>query len=448
MYGSATAGTSALLKACAPISRTASSAVPGTGADTADSNPKAPPATGLAQAQSSGIKVGLLHSLSGEMAAIEAPVADAERLAIEDINAAGGVLGQPLVPVVEDGASDWPTFAEKAEKLIDQHQVAVIFGGLTTASRKAMLPVVQAKHHLLWYPGAYEGQECSQHIFYAGATANQQIEPALNWMLGNRGKTFFLLSANDRTTHDIAKALLRAKQGKVAGEAFIPFSNRVSADMAPALEDIQQAMPEGGIIFNSLAGRHNRTFFEALKSSGLSPYQYLVMSVRMTEADIFHMGAEWARGHYAAWSYFQTVESPENEKWVAHFQNKYGPDRVVSAPMASAYTMVHLWAQAVEQAQTTDPAAVRAATYGQQFRAPQGPVSVQANHHLTQTIRVGQARADGLFDILWTGPGAIQPNPWSQYLGSSQGFACDWSDPEKGKKFERQAAASPNLLPA
>ncbi|MEL6814623.1 MAG: transporter substrate-binding protein, partial [Cyanobacteria bacterium J06598_3] len=320
---SAAAGASALstlLNACAPdfaelldgqsSTETALSDQGSTGASTSTSTGE--PSTNAPA--SNEIKVGILHSLSGTLAISEAPIVDAERLAIAEINAAGGVLGKQLVPVQEDGASDWPTFAEKAEKLIDQNDIAVIFGGLTSSSRKAMLPVVKAKNRLLWYPGAYEGQECSNNIFYAGATANQQIEPAINWMLGNRGKSFFLVSSNARTTHDMVKAQLKAKGGKIAGEAYVPLLNGVQVDMAPVVKDIEQALPDGGIIFNSLLGSHNRAFFQELKSAGLPADKYLVMSVRLSEEEVFQIGREFLTGHYAAWSYFQSIDSPENQK--------------------------------------------------------------------------------------------------------------------------------------
>lgn len=442
--GSAVVGTStlsSLLKGCMPdfaaLDRFSGSANSATTSGTANNiDPTAASSTD----QANDIKVGILHSLSGTMALSETPIVDALLMAIDEINAAGGVLGKPLIPIQEDGASDWPTYAEKAEKLIDQHNVAVIFGGLTSASRKAILPVVKAKNRLLWYPGAYEGQECSQNIFYAGSTANQQVEPAVNWMLGNRGKSFFLVSSNARTTHDIVKAQLKARGGKVAGEAYVPLINGINADMTPVVKDIKNALPEGGIIFNALVGNHNRAFFKELKSAGLPAHKYLVMSVRISEEEIFQIGPEFVDGHYAAWSYFQTIDSAENKQWVSDFQNQYGSDRVVGDPMATAYTMVYLWAQAVEKAKSIDTTDVRTATYGQSFKGPQGLVTMQTNHHLSKTVRIGKVLDNGQFEILMTQDKAIAPNPWSQYIASGKGFACDWSDPNKKGKYNVEAA--------
>ncbi len=430
-YGLSAVGSSILLKACTPDLSTLDTPARGDSTPTASTTER----TDSSQ-KSTEIKVGLLHSLSGSLAISEAPLVDAELLAIEEINAAGGLLGKQLVATTEDGASDWPTFAEKAEKLISQHQVEVIFGGYTSASRKAILPVVTAKNGLLWYPGAYEGQECADSVFYMGSVANQQIEPALNWMLANRGKSFFLISASDRITHDIAKAFLKDKGGKVTGEAFVSIENGSVLDMVPVISDIQRALPEGGVVFNSLVGTQNRAFFQSLSGADLSADKYPVMSVRVSEEEVFQIGQSFMQGHYAAWPYFQTIETSQNKQWVENFQNRYGVDRVVGGPMESAYSMVHLWAQAVRQAKSTEATAVRAAAYGQTFDSPAGPITIEANHHTLQKTYVGQVRSDGLFDIVWGAEAAIAPDPWSQQLPASQGFACDWSDPQKGEKFK------------
>ena len=198
------------------------------------------------------IKVGILHSLSGTMAISETTVVEAEKLAIEEINAAGGVLGKQIEAIVEDGASDWPTFAEKANKLIDQDQVVTVFGCWTSASRKSVLPVFESKNHMLWYPVQYEGQECSKNIFYTGAAPNQQIEPAVNWLLENKGKEFFLVGSDyvfPRTANTIIKEQLKAKGGTTIGEDYLPLGN---TEVTPIITKIKQALPNGGVIFNSL----------------------------------------------------------------------------------------------------------------------------------------------------------------------------------------------------
>lgn len=424
VYGSATLGTSMLLKACgtSPTETTDTGAADG--------------GTEVAAGDGEAIKVGILHSLSGTMAISETTVVDAEQLAIQEINAAGGVLGRQIEAVVEDGASDWPTFAEKAEKLIDQDQVAVVFGGWTSASRKAMLPVFESKGHMLWYPLQYEGQECSQNIFYTGAAPNQQIEPAVDWLLENKGTEFFLVGSDyvfPRTANTIIKEQLAAKGGTTVGEDYLPLGN---TEVTPIITKIRAALPNGGVIFNSLNGDSNVAFFKQLQGAGMGPDQYPVMSVSVAEEEVRQIGPEFLVGHLASWNYFQTVETPENEKWVADFKAEFGDDRVTNDPMEAAYIMVYLWKQSVEAAGTFDIPEVRTAAYGQTFAAPEGPVTMNTNHHLSKTVRLGEVREDGLFDIIWETDGVVEPQPWNQFVPDTIGIGCDWSDPAKGEKFD------------
>ncbi|MCG8367615.1 MAG: urea ABC transporter substrate-binding protein [Pseudanabaenales cyanobacterium] len=423
LYGSAAMGTSVFLKACANS--------PSNGVDQATDG------VGSAAGGGDTIKVGILHSLSGTMAISETTVVDAELLAIKEINQAGGVLGKQIEVIKEDGASDWPTFAEKAEKLIDQDGVATIFGCWTSASRKAVLPVFESKQHMLWYPVQYEGQECSQNIFYTGAAPNQQIEPAVEWLLENKGKQFFLVGSDyvfPRTANTIIKEQLKALGGETVGEDYLPLGN---TEVTPIITKIKAALPKGGVIFNSLNGDSNVAFFKQMQGAGLTPDKYPVMSVSIAEEEVKQIGKDFLIGHYAAWNYFQTVETPENEKWVADFKAEYGGDRVTNDPMEAAYIMVYIWKQAVEQAGTADDlAAVRQAAYGQTFAAPEGAVTMNSNHHLSKTVRIGAIREDGLFDIVSETEGPVDPIPWNQYVPDTKGYACDWSDSAKGGKYK------------
>ena len=423
LYGSTGLLASILLKGCADG-----------GGEQAGTSTTAP--TGAA-ADSDGIKVGILHSLSGTMAISETTVVDAEMLAIEEINAAGGVLGKQIIPVKEDGASDWPTFAEKAAKLIDQDKVVTVFGCWTSASRKAVLPVFEEKKHMLWYPVQYEGQECSNNIFYTGAAPNQQIEPAVDWLLNNKGKEFFLVGSDyvfPRTANTIIKEQLAANGGTTVGEDYIPLGD---TEVTPIITKIKNALPNGGVIFNSLNGDSNVAFFKQLQGEGLTPDKYPVMSVSVAEEEVRQIGPEFLKGHYASWNYFQTVETPANDKFVKAFKAKYGEERVTNDPMEAAYIMVYLWKQAVEQAGTTDLEPVRAAAVGQKFDAPEGLVTMQPNHHISKTVRIGEIRDDGLFDIVWSTEGPLDPIPWNQYVKETKGFACDWTDPNKGGKYKQ-----------
>lgn len=427
LYGSATFGTSILLKACA------------NNPTTTETTTAASPATNTTATAGGGdtIRVGILHSLSGTMAISERSVVDAEQLAIEEINNAGGVLGKKIQAVVEDGASNWDTFREKATKLIDQDKVVAVFGCWTSASRKNVLPVFEQRNHMLWYPVQYEGQECSRNIFYTGAAPNQQIEPAVDWLLENKGKEFFLVGSDyvfPRTANTIIKAQLAAKGGKTVGEDYLPLGN---TEVTPIITKIRQFLPNGGVIFNTLNGDSNVAFFKQMQGAGLGPDRYPTMSVSIAEEEVRAIGPDYLQGHYAAWNYFQTVETPANQKFVQAFKQRYGQDRVTNDPMEAAYIAVYLWKQAVEKAGTADDLAkVRAAAYGQTFEAPEGTVTLEPNHHLAKVVRIGEVREDGMFEIVNATNSAVEPIPWNQFVKETKGFGCDWSDQNKGGKYK------------
>ena len=358
------------------------------------------------------IKVGLLHSLSGTMSISETTVRDSELMAIDEINAAGGVLGKQLEPVVEDGASDWPTFAEKARKLIQEDQVAVIFGCWTSASRKAVLPVVEQLNGLLFYPVQYEGLEKSPNIVYTGATTNQQIVPAVEYLL-DQGKTKFFLLGSDyvfpRTSNTIIRAQLDAAGASVAGEEYVPLGG---TEFSTIIAEIQAAAPD--VIFNTLNGDSNVAFFKQYTDAGYTAETLPVLSVSIAEEEVKSIGVENITGQLAAWNYYETVDSPENTKFVADFKAKYGEDRVTSDPMEAGYFGVYLWKEAVEKAGTADIDAVRATLHagGISFAAPEGMVSIDGpTQHTFKPVRIGKIREDGLIDTVFaTDP--VVPDPY------------------------------------
>ncbi|MGG6293205.1 urea ABC transporter substrate-binding protein [Leptolyngbya sp. AN02str] len=430
VYGSAALGTSILLKACAPAPDTAAT-------DTGSTDGASP-----AAASGDTIKVGILHSLSGTMAISEKSVVDSTMLAIKQINEAGGVLGKQIEPILEDGASDWPTFAEKARKLIDQDQVVTIFGCWTSASRKAVLPVFEEKNHMLFYPVQYEGQECSKNIFYTGAAPNQQIEPSVDWLLENKGKEFFLVGSDyvfPRTANTIIKAQVEAKGGSVVGEDYLPLGN---TEVAPIIAKIRSALPNGGVIYNTLNGDSNVAFFKEMQGAGLTPERYPTMSVSIAEEEVQAIGKEYLLGQYAAWNYFMTVETPENTAFVEAFKAEYGDSRVTNDPMEAGYISVNLWKQAVEKAgdagTSTSLDAIRTAVIGTEMAAPEGPVKMFPNHHISKTVRIGEVRDDGLFEVIYATDAPVDPVPWNQYVAETKGFSCDWTrtDVDNPGKFQ------------
>jgi urea transport system substrate-binding protein len=345
------------------------------------------------------------------MALSEVSLRDAELMAIKEINDAGGVLGKKIEPVVEDGASDWPTFAEKAKKLLQKDQVATIFGGWTSASRKAMLPVVEQNKGLLWYPVQYEGMESSPNIFYTGATTNQQIVPAVSWLLQNKGKKFFLMGSDyvfPRTANKIIKAQLKAEGGTLLGEEYTPLGH---TDYGTLISKIKEAKPD--VIFNTLNGDSNVAFFKQLKDAGLTSKDVTVMSVSIAEEEIRGIGPEILEGHLAVWNYFQTTDTPENQKFVDSYKKAYGQERVTDDPIEAAYFAVYLWAEAVKKAGSFDVEKVKAAADGIEFKAPGGTVKIDgATQHTWKTVRIGEIQKDGQFKEIWNSGKEIQPDPY------------------------------------
>ena len=357
------------------------------------------------------IKVGILHSLSGTMAISEVSVRDAELLAIEEINAKGGVLGKKIEPKVEDGASDWPTFAEKAQKLISVDKVATTFGGWTSASRKAMLPVFERNKALLWYPVQYEGLETSPYIFYSGATTNQQIIPGMEYLKA-QGKTKIFLVGSDyvfpRTANKEIKAYAAANGITIVGEEYTPLGHTEYSTVVNKLKD---AKPDA--VFNTLNGDSNVAFFKQFKGAGLTPQAMPVMSVSVAEEEIRGIGADNIAGHLTAWNYYQTTDTPANKTFVAAYKAKFGQNRVTDDPIEAGYVQVYLWAAAVEKAGTTEVEAVKKAADGITFDAPEGKVTIDgATQHIYKTARIGQIQADGLIKEVSSSPAPIKPDPY------------------------------------
>ncbi|MED1440719.1 urea ABC transporter substrate-binding protein [Aeribacillus composti] len=357
------------------------------------------------------VKVGILHSLSGTMAISEVSLKDAELMAIEEINNSGGLLGKKIEPVIEDGASDWPTFAEKAKKLLQQDKVATIFGGWTSASRKAMLPVVEQNKGLLWYPVQYEGMESSPNIFYTGATTNQQIVPAVSWLLNNKGKKFFLIGSDyvfPRTANSIIKAQLKAEGGEVVVEEYTPLGH---TDYSTVINKMKKVKPE--VVFNTLNGDSNVAFFKQLKDAGITSKDVTVMSVSIAEEEIRGIGGEVLAGHLAVWNYFQTTDTPENKAFVEKYKEAYGEERVTDDPIEAAYIAVHLWAEAVKKAGSFEVEKVKEAAKGIEYKAPGGTVKIEGeNQHLWKTVRIGEIQPDGQFKEIWNSGEPVKPDPY------------------------------------
>ncbi|WP_424184166.1 urea ABC transporter substrate-binding protein [Actinokineospora sp. G85] len=363
-----------------------------------------------------------MNSLSGTMAISEKTVNDSLNLAAEEINAAGGVNGKKLSIVTEDGASEPTVFAEKANKLISADCVAAVFGGWTSSSRKAMLPVFEGANGLLFYPVQYEGLESSPNIFYTGATTNQQIVPALDY-LKEKGVTSLFLVGSDyvfpRTANKIINAYAAANGIEVKGEEYAPLGH---TDFATIVNKVKGA--GAAAVFNTLNGDSNVAFFKEYKNAGLTAEAMPVVSVSIAEEEVSGVGVGNLVGQLTAWNYYQTVDSPTNKKFVEAFKAKYGADRVTSDPMEAAYTSLHLWKSMVEKAKSFTPDDIKKAAGGTSYDAPEGTVTVNGdNHHIAKTALIGKVGADGLIHTEWRSGQPIEPDPFLKGYPWASGLA-------------------------
>ncbi|WP_244254973.1 urea ABC transporter substrate-binding protein [Micromonospora tulbaghiae] len=357
------------------------------------------------------VKVGLLNSLSGTMAISEVTVRDSIMLAVEEINAAGGVLGKKIQPIGEDGASDWPTFAEKAEKLISEDRVAAVFGCWTSASRKAVKPVFEKNKALLFYPVQYEGLEQSPYIFYTGATTNQQIVPGLDYLKAQGTKSVYLVGSDyvfPRTANKIIKAYAAANGMTVVGEDYAPLG---STEFGTIVNKVKSSGAKA--VFNTLNGDSNVAFFKEYKSAGLTAAAMPVVSVSIAEEEVKGIGTQYLEGQLTAWNYYQTTPGAANGKFVAAYKAKYGADKPTSDPMEAAYVSVYLWKAMVEKAGAFDVEKVRGVSDGITFDAPEGLVTVDGKtQHIAKTARIGKVGADGLITEVWNSGKPIAPDPY------------------------------------
>ncbi|GJD51249.1 Aliphatic amidase expression-regulating protein [Methylobacterium crusticola] len=368
--------------------------------------------TGLAVTDTE-VTVGILHSVTGTMAISETGAQQAEKLAIEEINAAGGVLGRRIKVIQEDGASDWPTFAEKAKKLLVNDKCAAVMGCWTSASRKAVLPVFEQYNGMLYYPTFYEGLEESKNVIYTGQEATQQILAGLDWVHKEKGGTSFFFIGSDyiwpRTSNKIArKHVENVLKGKVVGEEYFPLGH---TQFNSVINKIKLTKPN--VIFADVVGGSNVAFYKQLKASGIDLSKQVLMTISVTEDEIDGIGGENIAGAYACMKYFQSLKNPNNEKFVAAFKKMWGEKTVIGDVTQAAYLGPYLWKLTAEKAGSFDVDKIAAASAGIEFKgAPEGYVRIDPNHHLWSKTRVGRALASGQFEVVYESPELIKPDPF------------------------------------
>jgi urea transport system substrate-binding protein len=370
--------------------------------------------TGLAVTDTD-VTVGILHSITGTMAISETGSVEAEKLAISQINDQGGILGRKIKFIQEDGASDWPTFAEKAKKLLVDDKCASVFGCWTSASRKAVLPVFEQYNGLLYYPTFYEGLEESHNVFYTGQEATQQIIAGLNWVNKTKGaKSFYLLGSDyiwPRTSNKIARKHIEnhLKGCKVVGEEYFPLGH---TEFNTVMNKIKLKRPD--VIYAIIVGGSNVAFYKQMKAAGIDiAKKQTLLTISVTEDEIRGIGGDNIEGAYACMKYFQSLDNPANKKFVAAFKEMWGQDKVIGDVTQAAYLGPWLWKFAVEKAGSFDVNKVVAASPGIEFPdAPEGYVRIHENHHLWSRTLVGRARNDGQFDVVYRTPDLVEPNPF------------------------------------
>ncbi len=382
------------------------------------------------------IKVGVLHSLSGTMAISETTLKDTMLMLIDEQNKKGGLLGKKLEAVVVDPASNWPLFAEKARELISKNKTDVVFGCWTSVSRKSVLPVFEELNSILFYPVQYEGEESSKNVFYTGAAPNQQAIPAVEYLMNDIGVERWVLAGTDyvypRTTNKILKAYLLAK-GVKEKDIMINYTPFGHSDWQSIVSDIKKFGSAGKktAVVSTINGDANIPFYKELGNQGISAEDIPVIAFSVGEEELSGLDTKPLVGHLAAWNYFMSVESDENEDfinaWKTFIKDK---KRVTNDPMEAHYIGFNMWIKAVEKAGTTDPTAVQKALIGVAVPNLSGGYSaMMPNHHITKPVLIGEIQKDGQFDIVWETSGLVAGDAWSDYLPGSRDLIADWRTP-------------------
>ncbi|MCE8013447.1 transporter substrate-binding protein [Halomonas daqingensis] len=363
------------------------------------------------------IPVGILFSLTGAVAVVERTLHDAALMAIEEINDNGGIHGMRLRPFIEDPASDPATYADRARRLVLRDNCVSVFGSYTSASRQAVLPVVEGRDNLYWYPTLYEGRECSRNVMYGGAVPNQQQQEFVPWLAENFGGRFYLIGNNyvyPREENNVCKMILDQIGGEAVHEEYVPMGH---SDFSSVINRIRQTNPD--VIFCTLVGDSDVAFQRQFHAAGFDPEQLPVASLTRSEVEVKAMGGAAAAGHFSSAPYFMAHASPENARFVEAYQRKYGSDQVTHFVSEAAYFQVYQFKAAVEQLDPSDitPTNIRAAAVGQTLMAPQGEILIDENLHTHLWPKVAQWDRSGQAKVVLESQERIAPEPYWAYEG-------------------------------
>jgi urea transport system substrate-binding protein len=371
------------------------------------------------------IDVGVLFSQTGGLSIVEKSLADATLMAIAEINAAGGVLGKEIRPIVEDGASDPKTYNEKANKLVLRDRVPTVFGCYTSASRKAVLPVFEKRRNLLFYPTFYEGYECSKNVVYTGATPNQQLSNFIPWIIENLGKKkFFIVGSNyiyPKEMAKVSKILIGQNGAEWVADEYLELGHSEWGAMVKKIKD-----SGCDAVLSNVVGDSVIAFYREFKNQGLDQATLPICATVTSEVEIAAMGAEFAAGSYTSFPYFQAIDTPANKAFVERYRAFVkDPAAVTHHAMESSYFQVFLWKQAVEAGGDPSSASVLANIGGQSFDAPNGPVKVDPeNLHTYLTPRIARWGADGQGEIVSQQDAPVEPLPYAAYGETAGNLFC------------------------
>lgn len=386
------------------------------------------------------IKIGVLHSLTGTMAISETPLKNTVLMLIKEQNAKGGLLGKKLVPVVVDPASNWPLFAEKAKELLEKDKVAVVFGCWTSVSRKSVLPVFEHDNGLLFYPVQFEGEESSKNIYYTGAAPNNQAIPAVDYLMNQLHVKRWVLEGTDyvypRTTNKILEAYLKSKGVKSSDimVGYTPFGYSDWQSIVSKIKAFGSAGKKTAVI-STINGDANVPFYKELANQGIKASDIPVMAFSVGEQELSGMDTKNLVGHLAAWNYFESVDTPENEKFIMAYQKfMHNPRAVTNDPMEATYIGFHMWVKAVQKAHSTNVDKVRKAMVGMKYPNLTGGIArMLPNHYLAKPVLIGEIQANGQFQVVYRTKKLVPGRAWSRYLASDKGFVANWPKYDCGR---------------